>query len=98
MSGILENPMFSLIQGCFNEGVSPKSLVINLERVDVGLEPEPDLKVTVLGLNIISPGQTFSYEISIMNYGLKSAYNRTLGIQLPLEYNFISASSNVKYS
>ncbi|MCG2726469.1 MAG: hypothetical protein L6420_09530 [Elusimicrobia bacterium] len=98
MSGILENPMFSLIQGCFNEGVSPKSFVINLERVDVGLEPEPDLEIKVFGLHTISPGQTLSYEINIFNYGLKSAYNRTLGVQLPLEYDFISASSNVKYS
>lgn len=97
LSGLIGNPIYGLISGILNENVIPKTLLVNLERVDVELPPEVDLGIIATGPNTASPGGILSYSIQITNNGLKGVENITVIAISPQHTDFISASGNYTY-
>jgi uncharacterized repeat protein (TIGR01451 family) len=92
LKGLFTSPLLGKVSATLDETTSPRSLLIYLERVDLGLPPTADLKVRAWGPGRASPGQTVTYAIELRNDGLKSAENITLVYLPPLLTDFVSAS------
>ena len=73
LKGLFNNPLFGIVTATLDESSLPRTLFVNIERVDLGLPPMVDLKVKTWGLTRVSPGQTISYVIEYRNDGLKAA-------------------------
>ncbi|MBI4655140.1 MAG: 30S ribosomal protein S8 [Elusimicrobia bacterium] len=97
LEGLIDNPIYGLMSGALNEYVIPKSLLINLERVDTGLPLETDLRIRAIGPDTASPGGILAYSIQITNNGLKAVENMTAVAIAPQHTDFISASGNYAY-
>jgi len=98
MSGLFEKPLFGLVSATLDESKTPKTLSITTTRLDIGLPPEPDLKVRIWGPDRASPGQTVSYIVGLRNDGLKADENCTVIVDLPGKVDFVSGSTGAKYS
>jgi len=73
LKGLFDSPLFGIVTATLNESELPRTLSINVERVDLALPPMADLKVTAWGPGRVSPGQTVNYVIEYRNEGLKAA-------------------------
>jgi len=99
LKGLFTNPLFSIVSGTLDETELPRSLLLTLQRVDLGLPPAPDLKVKTWGPTRVSPGQTVDYIIEYRNDGLfKAAEDIDIVMKLPYDVKFISATGEGIYS
>ncbi|MFH1374294.1 MAG: FG-GAP-like repeat-containing protein [bacterium] len=78
LKGLFDNPLFGILTATLDESSLPRILFLDIERVDLGLPPMADLKVTIWGPGRASPGQTITYVIELRNDGIKTAENTTL--------------------
>lgn len=92
MRGLFTNPLFGSVSATLDETILPRSLLIYIERVDLGLPPMADLKIKVCGPGRASSGETISYIIELRNDGLKPAENVTLICLPPFLTDFVSVS------
>ena len=83
LNGLFTGPLMGMVSGVLNESASPKTITLNVERVDLALFPAVDLKVKVWGPERISPGQTINYIIEYRNDGLEEAENVFVIMKLP---------------
>ena len=97
LKGISTGPLLGILSGKLNESVSPRTLTLTVERIDIGLPPGPDLKVMVWGPGRVSPGQTINYIIEYRNDGLKSADEVVIFYSLDSLMRYISASVGANY-
>lgn len=98
MKGIFTSPLLGIVSASLDETVSPRTLSITIQRVDLGLPPAPDLKVKVWGPQRVSPGQTIDYIIEYKNDGLLSAPDVAVIMNLSPFAEYISGSEGALYS
>jgi len=97
LKGIFTSPLLGIVKATLNETKTPRTLLVTLERIDLGLPPAPDLRVKVWGPRRVSPGQTVDYIIEVRNDGVKSAENITVKELLPWEVNYVSSGRGGVY-
>ncbi|MFH1338997.1 MAG: thrombospondin type 3 repeat-containing protein [Candidatus Omnitrophota bacterium] len=97
LNGLFTSPLLGIVSATLDESKSPRSFIITIERVDLGLPPMADLKVTAWGRSLVSPGETITYITEFRNDGLKSATDIALIDSVPLLTHFISASPSGAY-
>jgi parallel beta-helix repeat protein len=97
LNGLFTDPLMGIISGKLDESGPSRTLSIAIERINLGLPPQPDMKATVWGPERVSPGQTLDYVIEFRNDGLKSAKNMTIVFASSFLTEFISASSGYVY-
>ena len=97
VNGLFSKPVYGLASGMLNENVTPRALLLSLERLDIGLPLEADLETKVVGLDAVSPGQTISCMIELRNNGLKPAANMSVIAIFPPHNDFVSASGDYSY-
>jgi len=93
LNGISTNPVFGIVSGILDESELPRTLNLEIERIDIGEPPKVELKVKLWGPGRASPGQTITRVIEIKNDGLKSGQNITLVYLPSYPTDFVSASS-----
>ncbi|MFH1493146.1 MAG: hypothetical protein ABIE81_07425, partial [Candidatus Omnitrophota bacterium] len=86
------------VSGLLEENKSPKTFSGTIERLDLGLIPQPELRVKVWGPQNVSPGQTIDYIIEYRNDGLKAADKVFVSCVLDNLVKHVSASPGVYYS
>jgi uncharacterized repeat protein (TIGR01451 family) len=92
LRGLLAGPISGLVLGELNEQVSPRTLSLTIERLDLGLPPMADLEVKTWGPSRVSPGQTIDYIIEYRNDGINNAYNVVVVDKLSPSVEYISSS------
>ena len=98
MRGFLTNPLYGVVYATLNETAIPRSLRMYIGRVDLGLPPMADLKLSIWGPERVSPGQKIAYAIEIRNDGLKSANNVTIVNEFPWAVDYLSNTGNGIYT
>jgi uncharacterized repeat protein (TIGR01451 family) len=98
MNGLFADPLRGIISGKLDESGPSRTLSIAIERMNIGLPPEEDLKVTVWGPKRVSPGQTVNYIVEYRNDGLKAAEDVFIVKELSSNVTFVSASGDYYYS
>jgi uncharacterized repeat protein (TIGR01451 family) len=93
LKGLFADSLFGTICATLDGSKLPRTLIVTIERVDLGLPPAADLKIVVWGPGRASPGETIAYLIELRNDGLKSAENVTMVYMVPFLTEFVSASS-----
>jgi len=73
LKGLFTSPLLGILSATLDESKIPRTLFMVIERIDLGLPPAADLKVTTWGPGRVSPGQTVSYVVEYRNDGLKAA-------------------------
>jgi len=97
MTGLISDPFFGVLSATWDEQnpLKPRSLTIS--RVDLGLPPAPDLKVSISGPQRASPGQTVNYLVEYKNRGMLAADNVGLTLEIPEIVKYVSASNGSVY-
>ncbi|MDP2941530.1 MAG: PxKF domain-containing protein [Candidatus Omnitrophota bacterium] len=95
--GLSKEPLLGKLSALLDENKSPKILSGSIERLDLGIEPQPDLRVKLWSSQRASPGETVNYIIEYRNDGLKSATEAIIYDYLDPAVNYISASQNAYY-
>lgn len=98
MRGFLTNPLYGVVYATLNETAIPRSFRMYVERVDLGLPPVVDLKLSIWGPERVSPGQKIAYAIELRNDGLKSANNVTIVNEFPWAVDYLSNTGNGIYT
>lgn len=97
LSGLSTSPLAGAFRATLNETASPKTLLVTIERTDLGVAPHADVKVEAWGPDRVSPGQTVNHVVEYRNDGLKSAEDVTIVARLPNQVSFISSTGDGKY-
>ena len=97
LRGLFTDPLFGIVSATLDESKQPRTFVVKIERVDLGLPPIADLKIETWGPGRSSPGETINYIIELRNDGLKSAENVSLICLPPFPTDFVSASLSGSY-
>jgi len=97
MKGLFSSPLYGIVYAMLDETVTPRSIQMSLERVDLGLPPTADLKARIWGFERVSPGQTVTYTVELRNDGLKNAENVSLTLYLPYHIKYSSSSEGGLY-
>jgi uncharacterized repeat protein (TIGR01451 family) len=97
MRGLFTSPLLGIASGILDETKSPRTLFITIERIDLGLPPTADLKVTTWGPQRVSPGQTVDYIIEYRNDGVVTAENVEIIDNLPLQVEYLSSTEGGIY-
>ncbi len=92
-NGIFNSPLLGKLTAVLDENKAPKTLSGTIERLDLGIEPQADLKVQVWGPTRVSPGQTVNYLIELRNDGLKTAYEKSI-VLFPVEQSAFVSGTN----
>jgi uncharacterized repeat protein (TIGR01451 family) len=98
LKGMFSSPLLGIFSGALDESRTPRGFSIEIERIDLGLPPAPDLKVKTWGPTRVSPGQTINYIIEYRNDGLKTAEGPELIMKLPVTTNYISNTGGGRYN
>lgn len=96
LSGLYDQPVRALFEGVLVTN-SPRSLLLTLERLDVGLPVQPILSVITISPHVATPGSIDSYLITIRNDGYAVALGNSIVAELPEYADFISATGNYVY-
>lgn len=96
--GQFSSPLLGIVSGSLDGAISPRTLSLSIERIDLALPPAPELRVKVWGPQNVSPGQTVNYIIEYRNDGVKAAENVFVSCVLNTFVKYISASEGVYYS
>jgi hypothetical protein len=91
ISGVLGQPLRGLFEGAFVSR-EPRSLLMTLERLDVGLPVRPILSVVRSCRSFANPGAIESYVITVRNDGYAEASGYSLVAALPEYTDFVAAS------
>ncbi len=97
LKGLFTSPLFGIVSATLDESELPRTLFLNIERVDLGLPPMADLEVTTWGPGRVSPGQTISYVIEYRNDGVRNAEDVVVVAVLPSEVEYISSTGGGIY-
>ena len=97
LKGLFTSPLFGIVSATLDESKLPRTLFLRIERVDLGLPPAADLKVTIWGPGRVSPGQTVNYIVEYRNDGLKQAENTAVVMILPNLLSYVSSSKGGIY-
>jgi len=97
MSGQFCSPILGIISGILDESKRPRTLSLNVERIDIGLPPGPDLRIVTWGSTRVSPGQTVDYLIECRNDGLKGITGVNIVNKLPSQAKYISCTGGGIY-
>lgn len=94
LTGMLDYPMYSILQGTIN--ISSTS-VLSLITQQVA-DPLTQLSIKFVGPKALSPGETASFKIILLNRSTSTVTERSLQVALPQEYVFLSATGDYTYS
>ena len=97
LNGLFTKPLLGKVTGRLDETKTPKSLIVLLERLDIGQPPMADLEVQSYAPWRISPGQTWDYIITVRNNGQAVAENVTVIDMLPWQVTYVSGTSDALY-
>lgn len=97
LKGLFADSLFGTISATLDGSKLPRTLIVTIERVDLGLPPMANLKVKTQGPERVSPGETITYTAELRNDGLKSAENVTLVINLPYVVKYVSSTGSGVY-
>ncbi|MCL6583859.1 MAG: DUF1566 domain-containing protein [bacterium] len=102
LNGLFSAPLTGLLYATLSEseadnGEVKRSILLDLERLDVGAAPAPELKISTWGPSRVSPGQTIDYIIEVRNEGLKAAEDVRVIDKLPKEVEYISNTGGGSY-
>lgn len=97
-TGLSQSPLLGKLTAILDEAASPKVLSGTIERLDLGIVPEPELKVKVWGPRNVSPGETVTYIVEYRNDGLKAADNVFVSCLLNTFEKYVYASPGVIYN
>ncbi|MDO8804872.1 MAG: hypothetical protein Q7R35_10600, partial [Elusimicrobiota bacterium] len=94
VSGMLDAPLYALIQGVFNSNINPLKFILNTEKLDNSL-----LALTVKTSQPygVSPGGTYSFGIVVNNQGTTTFENMSVVAIAPPHMAFVSASSTYTF-
>lgn len=98
LKGMFTNPLLGIVYARLDERSRPRKLSVAIERIDLGLPPQPDLKVKVWGPQRVSPGQKIDYIIEYRNDGLRASEETLLFVALDYNLKYISASEGAFYN
>jgi len=90
VSGMLDSPLYALIQGVFNSNINPPKFILNTEKLDNSLLA---LRVRTFQPYGISPGGTYSFGIQVENQGIKTFENMSVVVVAAPHMAFVAASS-----
>jgi hypothetical protein len=93
LSGLYDQPLRSLFEGVLVTA-SPQSLLLTLERLDVGLPVQPLLSVVTTYPHAFGSGSTNSYTITVRNDGYAAATNMSVVSEPSQWADFVSATGN----
>lgn len=97
LKGMFTAPLLGVVSATLDESKSPRSFIVTIDRIDLGLPPMADLKVTTWGRSMVSPGETIEYIIEYRNDGTRSAENVVV-IERPPHYaEYISSTGGGVY-
>jgi len=97
LNGLFSEPMYGVANAILDECVSPRTLCLEVHRVDLGLPPMADLEVKTWGPSRVSPGQTVNYLIEARNDGAVSAENVVVVDPLPAQVEYLSSTEGGIY-
>ncbi|MFH1458106.1 MAG: hypothetical protein ABIG31_02930 [Candidatus Omnitrophota bacterium] len=95
--GLFKDPLLGKLSALLDENKSSKTLTGSIEKVDLGTEPKPDLKVKVWSLQNVSPGQRINYIIEYRNDGIISSHEVAVVMNLCPFVQYISSSPGAEY-
>ena len=93
LDGIMTDPFRGLMEGAVTLG-SPRSVVLTLQNLDVGLPFQPSLIVDISGPDYIFYGSTLTYSITLRNTGYSGADGVSVIAEYPDWMDFVSATGN----
>jgi len=96
LTGLYDYPLRSLFEGILITA-SPRSLLVTLERLDVGAAIQPILSVFTTYPHVATPGAIDSYSITIRNDGYAAATNQSIVAAFPEYADFVSATGSYRY-
>jgi len=91
VSGMLDSPLYALIQGVFNSIATPGKFLLNTEKLDNSLLA---LKITNFHPYGVSPGGSYPHGIRVANNGTTRFNNMSIVVLAPAHLSFVSASDN----
>ncbi|MBI4655895.1 MAG: hypothetical protein HY746_04005 [Elusimicrobia bacterium] len=94
INGLLDYPLYALMQGVFNSGTVPPRLLLDTEKLDNSLLA---LKVKIFHPYGVSPGGTYSFGIEVVNQGTTTFQNMSVALVAPPHMSFASASSTYTF-
>ena len=94
LTGWSDDPLKGLMTGILDESANPRSFLAWIEGLNVGLPPTGSLIMKVIGpvTGGVSPGQTLSYGITLINPGYQAVNNMSVIVAYPDRTDFIAAS------
>ncbi len=91
--GYLDQPLFGLFNGWLVT-TSPQSLLMTLDKADIGLPIQPLLSIFTTYPHIFNTGELETYEITVRNDGYASAPGLSLVAESSEWADFVSASGD----
>lgn len=97
LDGILGDPFRGLMEGAVTLG-NPRSLILTLQNLDVGMPFLPALVVDIGGPDYIYYGSTLTYSVTLRNNGYAGADGVSVIAEYPDWMDFVSATGKyVRY-
>lgn len=91
LDGILGDPFRGLMEGAVTLG-NPRSLILTLQNLDVGMPFLPALVVDIGGPDYIYYGSTLTYSVTLRNNGYAGADGVSVIAEYPDWMDFVSAT------
>ena|GEM_PF-2692385 len=98
LRGIMDNPSYGMLSGSLADDADPKTIMLNLERVDLGPKPQTQLDLDIFGPDTMNVGESTAFMATVTNNGTLRATNISLEAPLPDNSIFVSVSPGGSYS
>ncbi|MCX6007598.1 MAG: hypothetical protein NTZ34_10150, partial [Chloroflexi bacterium] len=97
LNGMSGSPLLGMLTGTIDGSTSPRTLSMDIEKIDALVTPAADLTLRIWSNERVSPGQPVTYTIEYRNEGLKSATDAVVYVDLPFVVQYLSASEGADY-